>query len=126
MAIYKGVLIDQSVSDPREILDLTNVTSSRTTKLEGEAFRGEVTFHNIEVDEKDLWTVLDNVASSIKKPGWYFHLVNKDRLYIVMPHAVLFANHSDVQLKAIVDYAVGQGIHPDQLNLKQLFNDPYA
>ncbi|MCA9329267.1 hypothetical protein KDA11_01350 [Candidatus Saccharibacteria bacterium] len=126
MKIYKGVLIDQSVADPKAILDCTEVVSSRVTTLEGESFRGEVTFHNIEVSEDDLWGVLGKVAEDIKAPGWYFHLVDGQTLYIVLPRAILFAENNGDELNMIVEYAESQGIHPDQLNLKQLFENPYA
>lgn len=126
MAVYKGVLIDQSVSNPDAILKLSKVISSRDTTLEGESFRGKVTFHNLEVAEDNLWPVLEQVAATIKSRGWYFHLVDDERLYIVMPRAILFASNNDDELQAIIDYTTGQGIHPEQLNLKQLFADPYA
>ncbi len=126
MLTYKGVLISQSVVNPENILKLVNVISSRDTTLEGESFRGKVKFHNLEVSEDNLWPVLERVADSIKSPGWYFHLVNEERLYIVMSQAILFASEDNKELQAIVDYAASHGIHPDQLNLKQLFANPYA
>lgn len=126
MKKYKGVLIDQSVLDPKAILDNLKVVSSRTTTLEGESFRGEVTFHNIEVSEDSLWEVLSKVAEDIKAPGWYFHLVDGQRLYIVLPRVILFAENNDNELNSIVEYAKSQGIHPDQLNIKQLFENPYV
>jgi len=124
--VYKGVLIDQSVTEPESILKLATVTGSRATTLEGESFRGKVTFHNLEVSQDNLWQVLEQVATTIKKPGWYFHLVGEGRLYIIMPQVILFSSNNDNELKTVVHYAVSQGIHPEQLNLKQLFDNPYA
>ncbi len=124
--IYKGVLIAESVENSVEILKSTKVVGSRKTKLEGESFRGVVTFYNIDVEEHKLWVVLEKVAQNLKTPGWYFHLVNKDRLYIVLPRAILFAANNKDELDTIVQFAESQGIHPKQLNLKQLFDNPYV
>lgn len=126
MSWFKGILIDQSVSDPRAILENANIISSRRTSLEGEGFRGTVLFYNIEVSEDSLFTVLDMVSETIKNPGWYFHLVNSEKLYVVMPNVIFSAGNNDAELNTIVDYAKSHGIHPDQLNLKQLFDNPFA
>lgn len=40
MTLFKGILIDQSVSKPKEILENAKVIDSRETSLEGESFRG--------------------------------------------------------------------------------------
>lgn len=119
-------MIDQSVSDPEIVLKFTNIVGKRETTLEGESFRGKVLFYSIEVSAEYLWPVLSQVAESIKSPGWYFHLINDNKLYIVMPKAVLIASNNSAELRNIIDYASHHGIHPDQLNLKQLFDNPFA
>lgn len=123
---FKGILIDQSVPDPTSVLDIVKVISKRETSLESESFRGKVLFYNLEVTSNNLWLILNYVAENINSPGWYFHLVNKDRLYIVMPKTILFAGNNEAELKNIIDYASNHGIHPDQLNLKKLFDNPFA
>lgn len=123
---YRGILIDQSVEDPDEILLHTTVSGKRETTLEGESFRGKVLFYNLEVEEEHLQTVLRLVADQLKSPGWYFHLVGNELLYVIMPHKVMSAHNNEVELKEIVDYATDHGIHRDQLNLKQLFTNPFA
>ncbi len=124
--LFKGILIDQSVSNPENVLKYAKVISKRETTLEGESFRGKVLFYDIEVTDNNLQSVLKEVAETIKSPGWYFHLVNKDLLYIVMPKKILKATNNEAELKDIIEYATSHGIHPEQLNLKQLFNDPFA
>lgn len=124
--LFKGVLIDQSVFEPEKVLAKAKVISSRETSLEGENFRGKVLFHNIEVSTDKLWQVLSLMAETIKSPGWYFHLINEERLYIVLPKVILIAGNDEAELKNIVEYAKNYGIHPDQLNLKQLFDNPFA
>lgn len=123
---FKGILIDQSVSMPENILKNVELISTREATLEGESFRGNVLFHCIEVASDNLWLVLHGVAETIKEPGWYFHLVNEETLYIVLPKAIFSATNTAEDLKRISDYALSLGIHPDQLNLKQLFDNPFA
>jgi hypothetical protein len=124
---YRGILIEQSVDGPASILRYARVVGERAALLESEEFRGSMGFIKVEVDESSLWTVLRAMAEAIKSPGWYFHLVGKGRLHVVMPAAILFADEGDeAQLNAIVRYASGQGIHPEQLHLAKLFIDPFA
>lgn len=127
MTMYRGILIEQSVDDTETVLRYARVVGERAALLESEDFRGSMRFIEVQVDESSLWTVLRTVAESIKSPGWFFHLVGAGRLYVVLPAAVLFANEGDeARLNAIVSFAAGLGIHPEQLNLAKLFADPYA
>lgn len=119
-------MISESVEDPERILAEVKTVSVRETTLEGESYRGRVTFYNIEVDNDKLWTVLEGVAAEIRSPGWYFHLVGEGRLYIVLPRVIMFAQNKDTEMAAIIEYAKNQGIHPEQLSLGRLFEDPYA
>jgi hypothetical protein len=123
---YRGVLIEQSVTELQAILQHTKVVGERPALLESEDSRGTMRFLNVEVSEADLWTVLRDVAASIQKPGWYFHLVGDRRMYVVLPYTILFADEGDQeQLSAIIEYAVAQGIHRHQLDLANLFIAPY-
>jgi len=124
--MYRGVLIDESVTNPKNILELAEVVSFRETTLESENFRGKVLFHNIKVKDQNLWPILNLVMNTILEPGWYFHLVDEEILYVVMPGAILSAGNNENQLLNIFEYAVHHGIHPDQLNLKKLFANPFA
>ncbi|MCA9343162.1 hypothetical protein KC950_04095 [Candidatus Saccharibacteria bacterium] len=123
---YKGILIDESVEDSDSILSEVKIEGQRITSLEGELFRGDVTFFNIVVDESNLWNVLELVAKAIKSPGWYFHLVGNGTLYVVLPGAILFARKNETEVNRIIKVAKNQGIHSEQLNLIQLFDNPYA
>ncbi len=127
-AIYKGVLIEQSVSDATKILPYAKVVDERTAELESESFRGNMKLINIEVAKEQLWQVLQGVAETIQAPGWYFHLVGEGRIYVVMPKAIFFADGADDEVfTSIIGYAsTNCGIHRDQLNLPGLFSDPYA
>lgn len=124
--MFRGVLIDQSVPDAGKILKLAEVVSFRETNLEGENFRGKVLFHNIKVEEKNLWPILGLVMETILSPGWYFHLVSNDKLYVILPNIVMSAKNNNDELLNIFEYAVHHGIHPDQLDLKKLFANPFA
>lgn len=124
--LFKGILIDQSVLEPEKILEKVKIVGSREASLEGENFRGKVLFHTIEVSANNLWRTLRVAAETLKSPGWYFHLVSEERLYVVMPNVIFIVSNDEAELKNIIEYAEDHGIHPDQLNLKQLFDNPFA
>lgn len=125
-SIFRGVLIDQSVPNPSEILKLTKIVGTVQTTLEGESFRGNVLFHNIEVSTEALWPVLQQVAERIKSHGWFFNLINGNTMYFVMPRAILLAHNDEHELKDIFDYATAHGIHPEQLEFKKMFDNPFV
>ena len=125
--IYRGVLIEQSVSNVEAILADAKVVGSRSTSLESESERGEMRFLNLEVKKDKLWDVLRHVAETIEHPNWYFHLVGEGRMYVVLSSVIFFADEGDEgALESIRNYAISQGIHRDQLSLKGLFTNPYA
>jgi hypothetical protein len=125
--MYRGILIDRSVEDVDLILSSVQIVGEQKGALESEAFRGDVRFISIEVDEAALWVVLKAVAESLKAPGWFFHVVGGSRLYVVLPRVIFFADEGKTEeIDKIVQYAVSQGIHRDQLNLAKHFSDPFA
>ena len=83
---------------------------------------------HIEVTTDRLWDVLRAVAETIRQPGWYFHLVGEGRIYVVMPHAIFFADGADdIAFDSIIAYGMKQcGIHPEQLEIKGLLANPYG
>lgn len=126
---YRGVLIEESVHDPHRILSVATVVSRRTHTLEQEAFRGTLTFVNIEVSAEALWPALNATAEELKDSGgWYFHLVGDGRLYVVFPRAILLAReaHAQEEIGNIIDFGLRWKIHPDQLDLRKLFSNPYV
>lgn len=125
--LYKGILIDQSVDSSESILALCHRVSDRHTTLEAEEERGDVQFIHVEVDEHNIWPVLECVAESLKSPGWYFHLVGNGKLYVVYPGVVFTAHEgNDQELEQMITFGISIGIHPDQLDLGKLYENPYA
>ena len=125
--MYQGILIDCSVEDPQSVLAVVRILGEQRGVLESEASRGDVRFISIDVDEAKLWVVREAVARSLRSPGWFFHLVGKGCLYVVLPNVIFMADEGKVgQIQRIVQYAISQGIHPDQLNLARHFADPFA
>lgn len=123
--IWKGVLIEESLSD-LSILPKLNIVSIRTTTLENEASRGKFHFHSVEVSPNNLEEVVKFITTNIKD-GWYFHLVNKEEM-IVMFYNKVFNMHKNNQeeIELARNYALSIGILREQLNLEKLFGNPFA
>jgi hypothetical protein len=122
--VWRGVFIEESLDDP-SLLDEVTVVGSSAVRLEEEAERGEFTFKRVEVPDKAFGTVIARAAQAIK-PAWYLHLVSGDQMKVVFRDRVFAVSRGDASaLRAVVDYGVGQGIHPAQLDLARLFDHPF-
>lgn len=123
--IWKGVLIEESLSD-LSVLPNLNIISTRTTSLENEANRREFHFHSLEVSPNNLDEVVEFITSNIKD-GWYFHLVNKEEMIVIF-HNKVFNIHKNNQeeIDSARNYALSIGILREQLDLEKLFDNPFA
>jgi hypothetical protein len=123
--IWRGVIIEESLEDP-SLLDDLAITGSSAAQLEEEAWLGEFKFVCVEVPDASV-EVITALAAQVIKPVWYLHLVNGDQMKVIFRDKVFTLNRADVDaLQAVVEYGIGQGIHPAQLDLGQLFDNPFG
>lgn len=121
---WRGVLIEESLEDPT-VLNRMHIVGTMSERLEGEEDRGEFHFHKVEVDNDALKGVLQDASESIKD-SWYFHLVSGDRMIVVFRGRVFEATKGRAnEFDAIRAFALSQGIHPEQLQLERLMDNPY-
>lgn len=101
------------------------VVDTKTTTLEGETNRGEFHFHSVEVKD-DIFDEVVQFASQYIKNSWYFHLVKNNELLVMFQNLVFKAYKGNAEeFKRIREYALSQGIHPNQLPLERLIENPY-
>lgn len=121
---WKGVLIEESLGTSQIPLEM-KIIGIRVTALEEEAEKGQLHFHNVEVESKDLGKVVEFVSQNIKA-SWYFHLVKDDEMIVILHHKVLRAKkNQQATIDQIRKYALSQGIIAEQLPLEKLFDNPY-
>ena len=121
-----GVLIEESVDSP-ELLRAVSVASTRSTTLESEEDRGEFSFHNVEVPEDEVEDVVRLAVAGLRPGPWYFHLVRDDVLRVMFRGHAFQARRGDAEaIEAIRQHALTVGVHPDQLPLERLFDDPLS
>ena len=73
------MLIPESLDNDHGIWDLVEVTGRSKRRLEREGSRGEFTFCNVEVSDREVDSLMREVAERLRSPGWYFH-VERDRV----------------------------------------------
>ena len=123
---WRGVLIAESVDDDRGIWDLVEVTGRSKRRLEQEGSRGEFTCCNVEVSDREVVSLMREVAERLLSPGWYFH-VERDRVIkVAYPGRVMEMSGDDPDsIRAGREYGVSIGIHPEQLCFERFMANPF-
>ncbi len=88
---WNGVLIAESLKSNRGIRNRVEVQGRSKGRLEREGSRGEFTFRNVEVSDRDVDSLMRGVASWLRSPGWYFHIDRFAGLCIVLLGALALA-----------------------------------
>ena len=114
---WRGVLIPESLDNAHGIWDLVEVTGRSKRRLEREGSRGEFTFCNVEVSDREVDSLMREVAERLRSPGWYFH-VERDR--------VMELKADDAgSIQAAREYGKSIGIHPEQLCFERFMGNPF-
>ncbi len=123
--MWQGVIIEESLKD-KSLLEMVKIIKTSEANLESETGRGVFHFHQYELDDAKEGEFIAKAKQAIK-PGFYLHLVKDDILLVVMVGVVMTASRGkDEEFKAIRDEAIKVGIHPDQLPLEQLIDNPFV
>lgn len=123
---WKGVLIEESLENDLGIWDLVEVTGRSQRRLEREGSRGEFTFCEVEIPERDVDTLMQRIAERLRSPGWYFH-VERDRVIkVAYPGTVMEMSEGEPgSIQAARGYGVSIGIHPEQLQFERFMGNPF-
>ena len=123
---WKGVLIVESLDDDSGIWNQMTVKGRSKQWLERERSRGECTFCNVEVADKDVDSLLLTVAARLQAPGWYFHLERDRAIKVAYPGRVMEMSASDPDsIRDARRYGVSIGIHPEQLHFERFIGNPF-
>lgn len=121
---WRGVAIAESFEND-DVIKLSQIVRTKTEILEGEEGRGQFHFHFIEVSDADIDQLVDAAARTIK-PAWYIHLVRNGQMYVVYRARYFKLAQSDApSIAQAKEYAIGCGIHRDQIAFERLFDNPY-
>jgi len=123
---WKGVLIAESLKSDQGIWDRVELQARSKGQLEREGSRGEFTFCNVEVSDREVDSLMRDVAARLRSPGWYFH-VEKDRAIKVAYPGRVMAMSADApeSIRAARQYGVSIGIHPEQLCFERFMGNPF-
>ncbi len=123
---WKGVLIPESLENDRGIWDLVQVTGRSKRRLEREGSRGEFTFCDVEVADRDVDSLMRKVAARLRSPGWYFHVERERVIKVAYPGKVMEMSEAEPEsIRAARDYGVSIGIHPEQLHFERFMGNPF-
>ena len=123
---WKGVLIPESLENDRGIWGLVQVTGRSKRRLEREGSRGELTFCDVEVPDRDVDSLMRRVAQRLRSPGWYFHVERECVIKVAYPGKVMEMSQAEPEsIRAARQYAVSIGIHPEQLHFERFMGNPF-
>ena len=124
--MWKGVLIAESLECDEGVRELVQVTGRSKRRLEREGSRGEFTFCAIEVQDRDVDSLMRRVAERLRSPGWYFHVERERVIKVAYPGKVMEMSEADPEsIRAARDYGVSIGIHPEQLQFERFMGNPF-
>lgn len=122
--VWRGVAIAESFTSNSVITNSTTVRTG-TQALEGEKSRGQWHFHCIEVADSEIDMIVREALHTLK-PSWYLHLVNDGRMIIVLEGRSFTIARDDTHgIAEVKEYAITHGVHPKQIELERLFDNPY-
>ena len=123
---WRGVLIPESLDNDHGIWDLVEVTGRSNRRLEQEGSRGEFTFCNVAVSDREVDTLMRKVAERLRSPGWYFHVERDRTIKVAYPGRVMEMSADDPgSIQAAREFGVSIGIHPEQLCFERLMGNPF-
>jgi len=122
--LWRGIAIAEGFTSDDVITRSHTVRVEKET-LEGEEGRGEFNFHFIEVPDSQIDQIV-SAATQTLKPSWYVHLVKEGQMIVVFKgkHFTL-AKDDAIALAEVREYAIRSGVHPEQIALERLFDNPY-
>lgn len=122
--LWKGVFIEEGFED-LSALDYALIKQTDSWEFEGEVGRGKFHFHKIEVYGAKLDEFV-KLAQQAIKDSWYLHLVKGDSMKVIFSEIVFNVSRGDKeQFNHIRKYAISEGIHPEQLDLERLLDNPF-
>ena len=123
---WRGVLIAESLHDAPRIWDLVTVSGRSKQRLEREGSRGEFTFCNVEIADKNVDALLQMVAERLRSPGWYFHVERSRVIKVAYPGRVMEMSADDPRsIQSAREFGISIGIHPEQLCFERFMGNPF-
>lgn len=124
MNFWKGVIIEEGLEE-KTILSMVKIVRTDLEKLESEEDVGELHFHKVEIDDKQLESFIELSMKNLLD-SWYIHLVKDGVMKVIFRNKVFEATKGDTQqFNNIKRYALSQGILEEQIEVERLIDNPY-
>jgi hypothetical protein len=121
---YSGVIIEESLTNPEVLNDLTIVSTriEPVTEAHKTPWLKQWTLHTVEIAENDMVSVADKISSVLhsntpSKSSWYADFKNNQTHFIIFGDKVFEVTRSrPEEYQAVVLYGVSKGIPDYQLD----------
>jgi hypothetical protein len=120
--MWQGVVLEESLEN-KSLLNLAKIVGTDIDKLEEED--RVMTFHKIEVSESERARFIKEAKDSLK-PGFYIHLCQDGRMYVIFKNKVFkFRKGQQSLLEKAREYGKSTGIISEQMPFEHLIDYPF-
>jgi hypothetical protein len=125
MSVYKGIVIEESLSDPSVLDSVQTVGTEIETVTEGfhTPWLQQWTLRTIRIDEAEAFGFAAKLSRAIETEhqSWFADFNNETTHYIVFPEKVFVVDRSKPeQYEEARQYGISRGIPAHQLNFPTL------
>jgi len=121
MKMWKGVILEESLED-KSLLKLVKIVNTHLEKLENED--RVLTFHKIELEDKNIEEFITKAESSIKD-AFYLHITKDNELIVIFKNKTFFCK-TLVEMRQAREYGIERGIIQEQMPFERLVMDPWS
>ncbi len=120
--VWQGVIIKESLEDD-SLFKLVKILKTKKSNLEGE--NNVLTFHNVEIPDKDKDQFIEKAIKSLKYK-FYLHLVKDKLVYVVFKDHIFKFSKGYPELETARNYGKSVGIPEEQMPFEYLITHPFA
>jgi hypothetical protein len=118
---WRGVILEESLED-KSLLKLAKIVHTKTERLEGE--NRVMTFHKIEVEDKNKEEFINQAIKAIKN-GFYIHIVKDKVMYVIFKYHMFKFSKGYPELETARNHGLSIGIPKEQMPFEHLIDDPW-
>ena len=119
---WQGVILEESLED-KSLLKLAKILSTSVDKLGGED--RIMTFHNIEVEDKNKDKFIEKAIKTIKQ-SFYLHICKEGVMYVIFRGRMFKFSKGYPEIKCAKEHGKSIGIIEQQMPFEHLIDHPFG